>query len=58
MTAANYTSAHEYILVYAKNRAAQPFLSLSDYGENSVIAHGALRKMSRANPAIDTEPSS
>jgi len=52
-TAGHYASAHEYILAYARNEAALPFFSLSDYGENSAIAHGALKKISRANPASE-----
>ena len=52
-TAGHYAVAHEYILAYAKNKTKLPFFSLPDYGANSVIAHGALKRISRANPASE-----
>lgn len=49
-TAGHFTRSHEYILVYAKNKDFVPnFKAISD--EN--IVHGALKKISRANPATE-----
>lgn len=51
-TAGHFTRSHEYILVYAKRKSSIPnFKAISD--EN--IIHGALKKISRANPASDIE---
>jgi adenine-specific DNA-methyltransferase len=52
-TAGHFANAHEYILVYAKNKKALPFFSLSDYGDDSIIKQGALKKISKANPASE-----
>ncbi len=52
-TAGHLANSHEYILCYAKQKRSLPFFSLSDYGDNSVIAHGALKKISKANPASE-----
>lgn len=52
-TAGHFANAHEYILCYAKNKEGLPFFKLSDYGEDSVIAHGALKRISSANPASE-----
>lgn len=49
-TAGHFTRAHEYIMVYAKNKTLLPnFEAVSD--EN--IVHGALKKISRVNPASE-----
>lgn len=48
--AGHFTRSHEYILVYCKNKTALPnFEAISD--EN--IVHGALKKISKANPATE-----
>lgn len=52
-TAGHFAKSHEYILCYAKSKEKLPFFKLKDYGENNVIAHGALKKISRANPASE-----
>ena len=49
-TAGHFTRSHEYILVYAKNKNN---LKNFDAIEDSNIRHGALKKISRANPASD-----
>lgn len=50
-TAGHFSAAHEYLLVYSKNKKATPFFSLNDYGDESIIEHSALKKISSANPA-------
>ncbi|MDD3743335.1 MAG: site-specific DNA-methyltransferase [Lentimicrobiaceae bacterium] len=52
-TAGHFAKAHEYVLCYAKHKESLPFFSLSDYGEEQIIAHGALKKISKANPASE-----
>lgn len=52
-TAGHFAKAHEYILCYAKNKDSLPFFSLTDYGDDDIIAHGALKKISKANPASE-----
>lgn len=52
-TAGHFAKSHEYILCYAKNKEALPYFSLLNYGDNSIIAHGALKKISKANPASE-----
>lgn len=52
-TAGHFASAHEYILCYAKVKNKLPFFALQDYGDESVISHGALKKISKANPASE-----
>ncbi|MCL4449085.1 MAG: site-specific DNA-methyltransferase [Actinobacteria bacterium] len=52
-TAGHIANSHEYILVYTKNKKALPFFKLSNYGEDAVIKHGALKKISKANPASE-----
>jgi len=52
-TAGHFAKAHEYILCYAKHKESLPFFSLSDYGDDQIIAHGALKKISKANPASE-----
>ncbi|MBT9173123.1 MAG: hypothetical protein DDT21_01513 [Syntrophomonadaceae bacterium] len=48
--AGHFTRSHEYILVYCKNKTVLPnFDAISD--EN--IVHGALKKISKANPATE-----
>lgn len=50
-TAGHFAKSHEYILCYSKNKDKVPFFELSDYGDDKIIAHGALKKISKANPA-------
>jgi adenine-specific DNA-methyltransferase len=50
-TAGHFSSAHEYVLVYCKNKKSLPFFALNDYGEDSIIEHSALKRISSANPA-------
>lgn len=52
-TAGHFANAHEYILAFAKNKSTLPFFGLSDYGEDSSIIHGALKKISKSNPASE-----
>lgn len=52
-TAGHFAKSHEYILCYAKTKSNLPFFALSDYGDNNIIAHGALKKISKANPASE-----
>lgn len=48
--AGHFTRSHEYVLVYAKNKdILDNFYAISD--EN--IVHGALKKISKANPASE-----
>ena len=49
-TAGHFANAHEYILCYAKNKKQLPFFKLNDFGVNDKITHGALKKISKANP--------
>jgi adenine-specific DNA-methyltransferase len=49
-TAGHFANAHEYILCYAKNKNSLPFFKLDDFGDNDKIVHGALKKISKANP--------
>jgi len=46
--AGHFTRSHEYIEAYAKNKKALPNFSIEDGG---LIRHGALKKISKANPA-------
>ena len=50
-TAGHFAKAHEFVLCYAKYKIHTPFFKLSDYGKNNTIAHGALKKISKVNPA-------
>ncbi|GFH40044.1 site-specific DNA-methyltransferase [Lactococcus insecticola] len=50
-TAGHISNAQEYILAYAKSVEEVPLFQLEDYGDDSVIEHSALKKISRANPA-------
>ena len=52
-TAGHFAKAHEYVLCYAKNKESLSFFSLENYGNDKIIAHGALKKISRANPASE-----
>lgn len=54
-TAGHFANAHEYILVYAKDKKNTPLFKLEDYGDNDIIKHGALKKISKANPASEIE---
>lgn len=49
-TSGHFASAHEYILVYAKNKKSLPYFTLTDFGDDSSIEHSALKKISSANP--------
>lgn len=46
--AGHFTGSHEYILVYAENKSLLPYFE-DDRGDN--IKHGALKKISKNNPA-------
>ncbi len=52
-TAGHLANAHEYLLCYAKNKEMLPFFKLDDFGDDLVISHGALKKISKANPASE-----
>lgn len=52
-TAGHLANAHEYVLCYAKNKRQLPFFKLEEYGDESIISHGALKKISKANPASE-----
>lgn len=47
-TAGHFANAHEYVMVFAKDKLQVPFFKFNDDG---IIAHGALKKISKANPA-------
>lgn len=49
-TAAHAVRAHEYILGYARNKRNLPLFKLADFGENNIVEHSALKKISKANP--------
>jgi len=49
-TAGHFTRSHEYVIAYAKNK---PELSNFDAIEDENIKHGALKKISKANPASE-----
>ena len=48
--AGHFTRSHEYILVYARSKPTVPYFPTSD---RTPIRHGALKKISYANPASD-----
>ncbi len=48
--AGHFTRSHEYILVYARSKPALPYFPTID---RTPIKHGALKKISRANPASE-----
>ena len=48
--AGHFTRAHEYILVYARSKPAVPYFPTID---RTPIKHGALKRISRENPASD-----
>lgn len=50
-TAGQFTRAHEYILCFTKNINA--LKNFSNYNRNEKIAHGALKKISKKNPAVE-----
>lgn len=47
--AGQFTRSHEYILVFAKNKDK---ISNFEAAESGVIRHGALKKISKKNPAV------
>ena len=47
-TAGHFTRSHEYVIAYARNKAV---LDNFSYGEEGVIRHGALKRISAKNPA-------
>ncbi|BBL63942.1 site-specific DNA-methyltransferase [Methanosarcina mazei] len=49
-TAGHFTRSHEYIYSYAKNKK---MLDNFDYTDGGTITHGALKKISKANPASE-----
>ena len=46
--AGHFTKSHEYILVYSKNKLELPYFPAID---RTPITHGALKKISKVNPA-------
>jgi adenine-specific DNA-methyltransferase len=48
--AGHFTGSHEYVLCYAKSKDSLPYFSDRSGGN---IKHGALKKISRANPASE-----
>ena len=50
--AGHFTRAHEYVLAFGKDKAALPNFPLWEPGN---IVHGALKRISRANPASDID---
>jgi len=53
-TAGHFARAHEYILAYAKDKESCPYFRLSEQKEGEdIIKHGALKKISSANPASE-----
>ncbi len=50
--AGHFTRSHEYIIAFAKNKAKLPNFSAKEGG---AIVHGALKKISKANPASEIE---
>ena len=48
--AGHFTRSHEYILAYAKKKTDLPFFKSMD---SSPIKHGALKRISRVNPASE-----
>lgn len=52
-TAGHFTRGHEYILCYSKNKSILPNFKNPNKGEE--ICHGALKKISAKNPAVEIE---
>jgi adenine-specific DNA-methyltransferase len=50
-TAGHFTRGHEYIVCYAKNKFTLP--NFRNFNENERISHGALKKISHKNPAVE-----
>ena len=50
-TAGHFARAHEYILVYARNKSSVS--NFANYEEGQTIIHGALKKISHKNPASE-----
>ncbi len=50
-TAGHFARGHEYILVYARNKSAVSNFTNTEDGQT--ITHGALKKISRKNPASE-----
>lgn len=50
--AGHFTRAHEYVLAFGKDKAALPNFPVWEPGN---IVHGALKRISRANPASDID---
>ncbi|OFM59343.1 hypothetical protein HMPREF2678_07175 [Corynebacterium sp. HMSC058E07] len=50
-TAGHAVRNHEYVFAWARNKSSLPFFKLSDYGEDHIIEHSALKKVSRSNPS-------
>ena len=50
-TAGHFTRGHEYILAYGKNKNRIP--NFRNYNDDEKIAHGALKKISYKNPAVE-----
>lgn len=50
-TAGHFTRGHEVIFCYAKNKSSLP--NFENYNDGETIAHGALKKISYKNPAVE-----
>ena len=50
-TAGHFTRGHEYILCFARNKDSLP--NFKNYNQGEIIRHGALKKISRKNPAVE-----
>lgn len=50
-TAGHFTRGHEYILCYTKNKNNLP--NFKNYNSGESIVHGALKKISYKNPAVE-----
>lgn len=50
-TAGHFTRGHEYIICYSKDKSI--LSNFANYNEGEVIRHGALKKISHKNPAVE-----
>ena len=50
-TAGHFTRGHEYVLCYAKRKELLP--NFKNFNKNEIISHGALKKISYKNPAVE-----
>ena len=50
-TEGHFTRGHEYVLCYAKRKELLP--NFKNFNKNEIISHGALKKISYKNPAVE-----